>query len=631
MKKNKSSVSLKETFQLTLRACKIWWRENPKLLLSIMTFGVISALTPYVNIWLMARLVNEIAGKRELNTLTMLAMTLTVTTAVFTLLGEGLNHWKNVQLTSLWHTQNKIFMEKLLAMDFVDVDDTHTQELRSQIWQNTDSGGWGLYKIVYSFERIIKSVMSVIGAIAMTTSLFLLPVSPESGRLTVLNNPIFILLIVAIMFVVTLVSPMFSMKAGSYWVKYADEGKLGNRLFGFWLGSLGGDRTKDLDVRIYRQDILSRNNLKKYNPFVSTSKLARASRGPMAGYQALSRAVSQTFVGVAYIFVCLKALGGAFGVGSIAQYVGSITALSSSLSILIETIGDLKNNTSFLRVVFDFLDIPNKMHQGNLAIEIEHGKEYTIEFRNVSFRYPGQKNYALHNVSFAFKAEQRLAVVGRNGSGKTTFIKLLCRLYDPTEGEILLNGIDIRKYDYQTYMRLFSVVFQDFKLFPFELGENVASSTNYDKTKAVHCLYNAGFSARFSKLTKGLSTYLYKDFDENGVNVSGGEAQKIALARALYKDSPFIILDEPTAALDPLAEFEVYSKMNEIIEKKSVVFISHRLSSCRFCHDIVVFHEGKLIQQGSHNDLVNDKTGMYYQLWNAQAQYYKLEDSNKKL
>ena len=626
MEKNQSHVSFKETVRFSLRGFRVWRRENPRLLLSVLICGVVSALTPYVDIWLLARLIDEIAGGRDPQTLTVYVIALTSTTAILSLLCAGLIRWKNVQTACLWHTQNKVFIEKLLSMDFADVDDGHVQELRSRIWQNTDSGGWGLYKIIYSFDAIVRSVMSIISAILLTASLFTLPVAANSGGLTILNHPVFILLIIAVMFGVTFAAPLLSVKAGSYWVRYADENQLGNRLFGFWLGNLGNDRSKALDIRIYRQDILSRNNLKKYNPFIPTSKLAKASRGPMGGYQALSGAVSQIFVGAAYIFVCLKALGGAFGVGSIVQYVSAVIALSGGLSMLIETLGDLRNNTSFLRTVFEFLDMPNKMDQGDRAVSQINGKKYEIEFRNVSFKYPGQENYALRNVSMKFCAGQRLAVVGMNGSGKTTFIKLLCRLYDPTEGEILLNGIDIRKYKYHEYLQLFSVVFQDFKLLSFELGQNVASSMNVDLDKADRCLRDAGFGIRLDKLSHGLSTAIYKDFDENGVNISGGEAQKIALARALYKDAPFIILDEPTAALDPIAEFDIYSRMNQMIGDKSAIFISHRLSSCRFCYDIAVFHAGRLIQRGSHNVLVRDRSGMYYKLWRAQAQYYEAAD-----
>ncbi len=215
-----------------------------------------------------------------------------------------------------------------------------------------------------------------------------------------------------------------------------------------------------------------------------------------------------------------------------------------------------------------------------------------------------------------------LAVVGMNGSGRATFIKLLCRLYDPTEGEILLNGINIRKYNYLDYMSIFSVVFQDFRLFAFPLGQNVAAGVNCNGERAKNCLIKAGFGERLAAMPEGLETYLYQDFSDSGVNILGGEAQKIAIARALYKNSPFIILDDPTAALDPVAKAEIYSKFSEIVEDKTAIYISHRLSSCRFCDDIVVFDAREIVQQGSHEKLVADRGGKYYELWYAQAQYY---------
>ena len=255
-------------------------------------------------------------------------------------------------------------------------------------------------------------------------------------------------------------------------------------------------------------------------------------------------------------------------------------------------------------------------------MEKRSDNEYEIEFHDVSFRYPGTETDVLRHVSLKFNIGQKMAVVGRNGSGKTTMIKLLCRLYDPTEGFITLNGIDIRKYDYEDYLGIFSVVFQDFKLFSFSLGQNVAASVSYDARRVQECLHKAGLEDRMDRMPKGLDTVLYKDFEEDGVEISGGEAQKIALARALYKNAPFIILDEPTAALDPLSEFEIYSHFDQIVGDKTAVYISHRLSSCRFCSDILVFDEGRLIQRGSHDQLVADRLGRYYELWHAQAQYY---------
>ena len=213
-----------------------------------------------------------------------------------------------------------------------------------------------------------------------------------------------------------------------------------------------------------------------------------------------------------------------------------------------------------------------------------------------------------------------------NGSGKTTLIKIITRFYDPTEGEITLNGIDIRKFDYQEYLDLFSVVFQDFKLFSFTIAENVAASTTYDEKKVEEALKLVGFEERLRNMPDGICTYIYKDFAESGVEISGGEAQKIAMARALYKGAPFVILDEPTAALDPISEFDIYTRFDSIVQGRTAIYISHRLSSCRFCDDIVVFHEGRVVQRGNHDELIKDTEGKYYELWSAQAQYYREQE-----
>ena len=278
--------------------------------------------------------------------------------------------------------------------------------------------------------------------------------------------------------------------------------------------------------------------------------------------------------------------------------MGAITKLFLGLSDGLSTLSQIRTNAAFLEDSFRFLDIPNAMYQGSLTTEKRSDRQYEVEFRDVSFRYPGTDQWALRHVNLRFRVGSRLAVVGQNGSGKTTFIKLLCRLYDPTEGEILLNGIDIRKYRYDDYIGIFSVVFQDFKLFSLPVGENIGGRKDYDRQQAEACLRQAGLGERLSSMPQGLDTFLYKDLDQSGVDVSGGEAQKLAIARALYKDAPFIILDEPTAALDPIAEADIYSRFNDIAGDRTAIYISHRLSSCKFCDEIAVFDQGKYHPEG---------------------------------
>ena len=382
-------------------------------------------------------------------------------------------------------------------------------------------------------------------------------------------------------------------------------------------------RENQLDIRIYRQQALLRKTfVDSGSVFSADGAFGRAARGPMGICNALAGSISALITGFLYAFTCLKAWAGAFDVGSVTQYVGAATALAGAVYTLLEAWGDMTANTEHLETTFRYLDQPNHMYQGSLTTEKRADRQYQVEFRNVSFRYPGSESWALKNVSIRFRVGKRLAIVGENGSGKTTFIKLLCRLYDPQEGQILLNGIDIRKYRYDEYMAIFSVVFQDFQLISQSLGSNVAGSVRYDPNRVRKALIDAGFGPRLDTLPQGLDTLLYKDYGEEGIEISGGEAQKIAIARALYKDAPFIILDEPTAALDPIAEAEIYEKFQDISGDRTTVFISHRLSSCKFCDEILVFQNGAIVQQGTHEALLS-QPGRYAALWNAQAQYYQ--------
>ena len=623
MKKTENKMTLGRAFRANNRGLKLIYQHYPQMVISHLISIVWNALTPYVGIFLSALVIDELVGNRNIGRLQTLVIITLASAAVIALGTALLNKWKNTQSTGDWIKIEHIVSKKMFDTDYVNLDDTHTAELLSTIHQNFNGGGWGLGRVIECYEQLCSSILTILGGLALTVTLFVNKVPNEAGAMTVLNNPLVVIGVIVVMLAVTFIAPMLNNKAESYYAKYSNAHNLGNRMFNFfgWLGYYGELAT---DVRMYRQDkICERYNRNKEDTFGSNGLFAHFAWGSMGLLGAASAAVSVIFTGVAYTFVCLKALAGAFGLGSVTQYVASITKVSGGMSSLVSNIGLMCNNTPFLELTYEYLDIPNNMYQGSLTVEKRRDRDYEVEFRNVSFKYPGSENYALRGVNMKFKVGKRLAVVGMNGSGKTTFIKLLCRLYDPTEGEILLNGIDIRKYSYREYMDIFSVVFQDFKLLSLKLGENVAGRIDYNKELVTECLEKAGFSDRLAEMKNGTETYLYKDYDtKDGVDVSGGEAQKIAIARALYKDAPFIILDEPTAALDPIAEAEIYGKFDEIAGDKTAIYISHRLSSCKFCDEIAVFHEGAVIQQGTHASLVADQSGKYYELWHAQAQYY---------
>ena len=621
MEQNAEKITLRETFRIHLRAYRDVRAYCPGLFAATALYTAGKALSPYVTIWLSARILDELAAQRRPEVLWKWVAAALITGVLLTLAVGVLEHWVNALYERFTYRRYHMLSSKMLTMDFADVDNTHTHDLRSQIYQSESWAGWGINQLYAQFQEMTRGLFGILGAIALTVSLFSQRVPETAGRLTILNHPLFFAALAALLGGITFLSPILRNKAKAYWAGCAEDARLGNRIFGAF-GFLSSEQSRAMDFRMYRQQEICRSYLDRDEVFGVRGKMAKLAQGPMGFWAAASCAVSVVLTGFVYAFVCLKAWAGAFGVGSVTQYVGAVTSLSGSISTLVEAVGTLKANVPFMRTLYEFLDIPNSMYQGSLTTEKRSDRNYQIEFRDVSFRYPGAETWALRHVNMKFRVGSRLAIVGENGSGKTTFIKLLCRLYDPQEGEILLNGIDIRKYNYRDYMGVFSVVFQDFQLLSQSLGSNVAGSVQYDPERVKQALTDAGFGERLSTLGKGLDTILYKDLSEDGVDISGGEAQKIAIARALYKNAPFIILDEPTAALDPLAEAEIYSKFNEISGDKTAIYISHRLSSCIFCDEIAVFHQGQVIQQGTHEALLADTNGKYHALWTAQAQYY---------
>lgn len=614
-------TSFAAAFKNNLRAWKTLFKPCKGAFVSIFLSAFTAAASPLVTIWFSAQLLNELAGSRNPAALRNWVLLTLGATAGIMLLNAILQHWREAEESTFYAKMQSVFGKKRLDMDFPNADSQRVYELQSQIWQSQNFTGYGLMQSIEIFRSGCNALFQILGGIGLSLGLFFAKI-PQASGLGFLNSPLFTVGFIALLFAAALAAPVCATKGNSYWERNDEQGTFGNRVFGYF-SSASSNRARMADMRFYKQQDIAEYYLENNNAFSMKSTFAQYAKGPMGLLIALSSCVSAFLTGLIYLLVCIKAWAGAFGLGTATQYIGSVTSFFGGFSELMKCIGVMRINSSFLDTVFELLDTPNTMYQGSLTTEKRSDIQYDVEFRDVSFKYPGSEAYALRHVNMKFKVGSRLAVVGMNGSGKTTFIKLLCRLYDPTEGEILLNGIDIRKYRYDDYMKIFSVVFQDFQLLALPLGQNVAASQTYDAARVLDCLNKAGFGEKLAKMPHGLDTYLYKSVDTEGVDVSGGEAQKIAIARALYKDSPFIILDEPTAALDPIAEAEIYSKFDEIAGDKTAVYISHRLSSCKFCDEIAVFDSGSVIQQGTHSDLLADEIGKYFELWNAQAQYYK--------
>ncbi len=617
----KEKVTMRKAAATHLRAIKELHHVTPRFFPVLTLYCLFGAITPYVTVFFSARILTELATLRRAEILWrwVLAGVLCVGLAA---IGKALLYRRyNTLLEDLYGRKDMLFVNKMFRLDYSELDKQENHDLREQIKQNENWSSWGLMRVQEIYCGVVTSVLGLFSGAALTVSLFTAPMPSSAGWLVVLNNPIFVLVLAFGILIISVLAGRLSAGAVQCWGDFSEEATFANRKFSHF-GFIGQDKRRAIDIRMNDQQRLVRAYLSGGSVFGAHGVFAKLARGKLGVYSSLGVCITTLTTGMIYLFTCLKALGGAFDVGSCTQYIGAATAMVANVFALTDMVGVLKTNTSYLEKTFAFLDIPNTMYQGSLTTEKRSDRRYDVEFKDVSFRYPGSDLWALRHVNMKFKVGRRLAIVGENGSGKTTFIKLLCRLYDPQEGQILLNGIDVRKYRYDDYMRIFSVVFQDFQLICQPLGNNVAGSMVYDHTRAERALIDAGFGDRLATMEKGLDTVLYKNLSDDGVEVSGGEAQKIAIARALYKDAPFIILDEPTAALDPIAEAEIYSRFDEIAGDKTAIYISHRLSSCKFCDEIAVFHEGEIIQQGSHAELLADRGGKYYALWNAQAQYY---------
>lgn len=594
-----------------IRAIKLFHSFCPSYFPLLIIKSFFGILSPYFNLYLSAEIVNEIIGARDKDKLFALVLITVLGNFTIAVIGGILNRITGHKETLLYQQEALYYNKKTLSLDYDDLENPKVRQLRRKITESAKINHHGKKLLIMSVARLINVTINAVLALILGIEMFVLMFASGFSWYIILFVGLIVGVVIFNVWYSFKVKDTMGILSRNISKTMIDENRIDDALDCYNMGK---------DVRLYRQDKLIMK-IKNFT-FDLHKKAFRTMEKKRYLINIPLMITGMLLQAVIYIFICAYALMGVFGVGSIIKYVEFVETIIGCITSYFNIFADIKYNTPFVEDYLAYLDIPQKMYQGSLTVEKRDDNEYYVEFKDVSFKYPGAESYALRHVNMKFRVGERLAVVGMNGSGKTTFNKLMCRLYDPTEGEILLNGVNIKKYDYDEYLAVFSVVFQDFKLFSFSLGENVAACSDYDEDAVVSALTESGFGERLATMPEGIKTSLYKDFDKNGVEISGGEAQKIALARALYKDAPFIILDEPTAALDPIAEYEIYSKFNEIVGDKTAIYISHRLSSCRFCDKIAVFDNGQIVQRGSHDELVADEDGKYYELWHAQAQYY---------
>ena len=614
-------MKVKNILQKNAKIIKWIHKECSTYLPLMLLEEVIRTIRVYLNIWVSARVVDEIAMGHSEKGIIRLAIWLVMLNCILALVQWGIDKVLIVKRREVENGLKVSMAKKSLTMDYQVLENAATQDIVKQIEEGENYAG-GINGYCQNVAWVSRSIFVVIYSVFALAPLFQAKLLPGSGMpdavLTIMNNVWIDLLVIGIFgaivyYLYKLVKRLTEVQNRSF-----EHGVVNNRRF-FYFKSYILNYMKGKSVRIYHILPLLKEKMQRISESIwgiwSTElKLLAKINGQNKGLFTLCLLVS-------YFYVGIKVIGGAIGIGELAFYVGIIIALYEGISNTMDIVSFMLMKSQFLSNYVEYLELPNEKYEGTLPVEKRLDNEYELEFRNVSFHYPNSKEMVLEHVNAKVHVGRKLAIVGQNGCGKSTFIKLLCRLYDPTEGEILLNGIDIRKYDYDEYRNLFGVVFQDFQLFSFSVAQNVAAGTDYDADRVWSCLEQAGLKRRVKEWEKGIETVIYKQ-DEEGVEISGGEAQKLAIARALYRDAPVVILDEPTAALDPVAELEIYEKFNELVEDKTAIFISHRMSSCRFCKNILVFDGGKIVQMGSHEQLLENKEGLYARLWNAQAQYY---------
>lgn len=613
-------MKFRKRMEITKRGYRLLHTYTPGLIRAKTVSAVIEGLFPFVSIWFSAQIINELMRERRQGVFLGYILAITGIHFLFSMIKNVSDKVGNEKEADMWNQFRKIFTDKQLSMDYADLENQEIQKQKQKAEENLFMFGNGLGQLVWNSSDLARVVTGIIASVSLTVSLF----KAKSGN-KVMDSWLWIPAILAVMILLGYVYYLLEKKENHVFAKWTEGTVWFNRTFQFFGHELYDNTRRAKDVRIYGQEKMAEREFEKME---AHNEEDNAYLNKMSSYKGFTYLAKGTGSALCYLFVVTKAALGAFGTGSIVQYVGAFTELANHVGFLMLSYLENRIYTEHLEKLFEYLDLPNNKYQGKLPVEKnffcnDGENDYEIEFRNVSFKYPGSDTYVLNHINTRLSIGKKQAFVGTNGAGKTTFVKLLCRLYDPTEGEILLNGIDIKKYDYEEYMALFAFVFQDFKLFSFTLGQNIAANKNYDRNRVEECIKKVSFYDRYLAMEEGLDTYLYQDISEKGLEISGGEAQKIALARALYKGTPMIVLDEPTAALDPFAEARVYEDFSLMVEHKTAIYISHRLSSCRFCDEITVFDSGRIVQKGTHAELVKDKTGQYFALWNAQARYYQ--------
>ena len=604
--KEKRKVPVRDTI-------KLLWAMDRKFPVIVILQGGLNALLFYLPVLLVARILDLLVYRE--NSADPVSIAVVGLVGIWLLKGvkallEKEMKTRSYQIAMRFETLVPV---NTLNISFSDLESDYAKEMRARILADR-SWGSGFFGVADKFCNLCNSGFELLGSVIMLIPLAMQVSGSAAGKVAAA-----LLFNIGLAVVGASVYAKWYQKKESAAMNQMTQAEKNSR---FWYmdeggsGAIGAQSLKDIFMYRAKKMIQKTINTEREGVRKNVFTIARINSAGGLG----TGMIQGILLCVSYYCVLALAIAGTITVGMVLRYAQAIFQACMSVSASIRLAGEFRTDVGRIASTLEYLNLEAEKTKGDSFTEMTKG---VIEVRNVSFRYPGTKELVLDHVSLKIEPSEKIAVVGKNGSGKTTLVKLLCRLYEPEEGEILWNGKNIREYDLKEWQKIFAIVFQDYSLLSLTLGQNVAASEQYEAERAKEVLQLAGFGERLNKLKKGLETVVYPEYEQDGVSFSGGEEQKIAIARAIYKGGQICILDEPTAALDPVSESRVYESFDEIVKGKTAVYISHRLSSCKFSDRIFVLDNGKIAESGTHEALLS-QNGLYAQLWQAQAQYYKV-------
>lgn len=576
---------------------KFTWERQKKLILFSIFYQLVYAAIPLATVIFPRYIIDEIIGARR----PMWIIALIATFLLLTNLGQMLLSFLNGRCVIY---KGKLFVdfqasitENLALCDYERLESPDFLDSKEKARQFIFAGGQGFGVVLDNFFGLFGKLFVFLGIVAIVMQMNVL--------------------ILLLFLVLVLVNSFFEARLKKRHVEWDLEKAPVERRTNYLISVI--ENTKyGKEIRGYGIHHWLIEKVRYY--LMKAQEFYKKQVGLTLKGQVIASATTLLSEAATYGYLAWRLFLSAITVGEFTMYVSAMSNFNATMRAFMESILEIRRFSGYYSALSYYMNTPRLMRSSGEQ-EIP-SKVESIEFDHVSFKYSGQQEYALRDVSFTIHAGEKLSVVGENGAGKSTFIKLICRLYDPTEGVIRVNGVDIKEYDYDEYQKLFSSVFQDYQLFSFSLKDNIAFDKPAEDAEVARVLERSGFDLQSKKRSHGIYTFVNKDFEPDGFAPSGGEGQKIALARALFKDAAIVLLDEPTAALDPRAEYELYQKFYDLVESKTALFVSHRLASSKFCDRVLVFQNGTLVEDGSHDELMANG-GLYSELFQMQAQFYE--------